>query len=153
MIAPAPVNDALLQALTAAAEADGVTKHVVGAVIPDDTGRVLLLHRPAGDFLGDLWELPSGGVEHGESLLDALQREVEEETGLVITGVSNCLGHFDYTSGSGRPTRQFNFTVAVEGTDVRLTEHDVYEWADTTGQQKTSEAVQAVLAAWHQHIS
>ncbi|GAA2666629.1 hypothetical protein GCM10010400_29050 [Streptomyces aculeolatus] len=153
MIVSAPVDEALLQALTAAADADGITKHVVGAVIPDNTGRVLLLHRPAGDFLGDLWELPSGGVDRGEPLLDALRREVEEETGLVITGISSYLGHLDYTSGSGRPTRQFNFAATVEGSGVRLTEHDGYEWADSTGQQKTSEAVQTVLAAWHQHTT
>lgn len=155
MIAPAaPVDAALLQALTAAADADGITKHVVGAVITDDAGQVLLLHRPTDDFLGDLWELPSGGVERGETLTAALEREVAEETVQTVTSIRSYLGHFDYVSGSGRRTRQFNFAVAVAaGTEVRLTEHDDFRWADTTGQQKTSEAVQTVLAAWHQHIS
>ncbi|AUH44941.1 DNA mismatch repair protein MutT [Streptomyces sp. CMB-StM0423] len=141
----------MLQALTTTADADGITKHVVGAVLADPAGRVLLLHRPPSDFLGDLWELPSGGVENGETLLDAVHREVAEETGLPVTGISSYLGHFDYTSGSGRKTRQFNFAAAAVGSDVRLTEHDAYEWADTTSQHKTSEAVRTVLATWHQH--
>lgn len=150
MIAPAPVDAALLQALTAAADADGITKHVVGAVIPDNTGRILLLHRPPADFLGDLWELPSGGVEPGETLTAALDREVAEETGLTITSVDGYLGHFDYLSGSGRKTRQFNFAASAAGSEVRLTEHDDCNWADATEQYRTSEAVQTVLAAWHQ---
>ncbi|AZM50734.1 DNA mismatch repair protein MutT [Streptomyces sp. WAC 06738] len=142
----------MLQALTTAADADGITKRVVGAVIPDDAGQVLLLHRPADDFLGGLWELPSGGVEDGETLLDAVRREVAEETGLPVTGISSYLGHFDYLSGSGRRTRQFNFAAEVAScTAVKLTEHDEYEWAETAGQHKTSEAVQKVLAAWRQH--
>ncbi|WP_309505512.1 NUDIX hydrolase [Streptomyces phytophilus] len=154
MIAPAaPVDAALLQALTATADADGITKHVVGAVITDDTGQVLLLHRPADDFLGGLWELPSGGVGDGETLLGAVRREVAEETGLPVTGISSYLGSFDYTSGSGRLTRQFNFAAAVAGSDVQLTEHDDFQWADTAGQHKTSQAVQTVLAAWHKYAA
>ncbi len=50
----------------------------VFGIITDDEDRVLLCHRR--DF--DLWNLPGGGVEEGESPWDALVREIEEETGL-----------------------------------------------------------------------
>ena len=47
-------------------------------------GRVLLLrHQKAGE---EVWLLPGGGVNLGESLLRALQRELWEETGLFPTG-------------------------------------------------------------------
>jgi ADP-ribose pyrophosphatase YjhB (NUDIX family) len=43
-------------------------------------GRILLLrHEKAG---GEVWLLPGGGVQVGESLVRALQRELWEETGL-----------------------------------------------------------------------
>lgn len=143
------VDTALLDGLLRTAAADGVAKHVVGAVVAGADGRVLLLHRPADDYLGGLWELPSGGVEDGESLTEALRREVGEETGLEVTAVGACLGHFDYMSKSGRPTRQFNFTATVaDGTAVTLTEHDGYLWADREQQERTSSAVREVLAAW-----
>jgi len=34
-----------------------------------------------------LWELPCGGVEPYENILDALKREVKEECGLIITNI------------------------------------------------------------------
>ncbi|GAA3655770.1 NUDIX hydrolase [Streptomyces chitinivorans] len=145
----ASADTAILDDLLRTAAAEGVAKHVVGAVFTDADGRVLLLHRPADDYLGGLWELPSGGVEDGESLTEALCREVVEETGLEVTAVGAYLGHFDYLSKSGRPTRQFNFTATVaDGTAVTLTEHDEYLWANREQQERTSGAVRGVLAAW-----
>ncbi len=144
-----PLDTALLDDLARAAERDGIAKTVVGAVIADNDGKVLLLHRPADDYLGGLWELPSGGVDDGEDLIEALHREVAEETGLTVTAAGGYLGHFDYCSGSGRATRQFNFTATVaSGEAVKLTEHDAHLWADRTQQNQVSTAVQAVLDTW-----
>lgn len=52
----------------------------VAAVIEDPDGRVLLHRRRVGSG----WAPPSGHVEPGESLQQALRREVIEETGLTI---------------------------------------------------------------------
>jgi 8-oxo-dGTP diphosphatase len=75
---------------------------------------VLLLKRPANDFMGGIFELPSGKVEPGEDLKPALAREVEEETGLTVAVAMAYLGRFDYTSGSGKKSRQFDFVVTVD---------------------------------------
>ncbi|CAN5215601.1 hypothetical protein BH20ACT13_BH20ACT13_01880 [soil metagenome] len=47
-------------------------------------GRILLLRHVKAS--GEVWLLPGGGVRNGESLLRALQRELEEETGLFPPG-------------------------------------------------------------------
>ena len=51
----------------------------VGAVILNEDGLVLGLERR--DIPG-AWQLPQGGLEGNETLLEAIQREVREETGI-----------------------------------------------------------------------
>jgi ADP-ribose pyrophosphatase YjhB (NUDIX family) len=57
----------------------------VTAVVPDDRGRILMVHRTDND----LWALPGGAMDLGERMADAAVREVKEETGIEIevTGV------------------------------------------------------------------
>ena len=47
-------------------------------------GRILLIRHEKGDK--EHWLLPGGGVQGGESLTEALLRELEEETGLLASG-------------------------------------------------------------------
>ncbi|MFF4028061.1 MULTISPECIES: NUDIX hydrolase [Nocardia] len=141
---------ALIEQLTTGATNDGVQQLVVGAVVQHD-GKVLLLQRPEHDFMGGIWELPSGKVEPGESLDQALIREVKEETGLSVTALRTYLGSFDYQSGSGKKSRQFNFAVDVDSSEpVKLQEHDAYTWTSLTEEAPVTDAVRDVLAAYQQ---
>lgn len=60
--------------------------HVAVAVIEDGDGRILLSQRLAHAHQGGLWEFPGGKVEPGESLGQALCREIHEELGLRVEG-------------------------------------------------------------------
>jgi 8-oxo-dGTP diphosphatase len=130
------------------ARQEGVQRLIVGAVI--SSGRdVLLLKRPQDDFMGGIHELPSGNVEPGETLDTALRREVKEETGLDVKAITGYLGSFDYTSASGKKSRQFNFTTAVSATEpVRLQEHDDYMWAAPALDAPVTDAVKAILEVY-----
>jgi 8-oxo-dGTP diphosphatase len=55
----------------------------VGAVVTDGHGRLLLIQRGHEPGAG-LWSLPGGRVEPGETDVEALVREMEEETGLTV---------------------------------------------------------------------
>lgn len=55
-------------------------KFGVFGIIFDDKKRVLLCHRR--DY--DLWNLPGGGLEKGETLWEGIKREIAEETGLNV---------------------------------------------------------------------
>ncbi len=55
----------------------------VGAFVFDADGRVLLVERGKPPGVG-LWTVPGGRLEPGETLAQAVAREVQEETGLVV---------------------------------------------------------------------
>lgn len=128
--------------------AAGISRYIVGAVVRDAQCSVLLLKRPSEDFMGGIFELPSGKVESGESLLEALTRELKEETAMDLIGVERYLGFFDYVSKSGRATRQFNFLLRADG-NVVLSEHDAFEWVGADGLPKVNltDAVREMIAA------
>jgi len=52
---------------------------VVAGLIQDEKGRYLVTRRRAGSHLAGFWEFPGGKRESGESLEDALKRELAEE--------------------------------------------------------------------------
>jgi mutator protein MutT len=57
----------------------------VGALIVDETGRLFLARRgPQAKNERGLWEFPGGSVEYGETLADALAREMMEEYGVQV---------------------------------------------------------------------
>ena len=144
------IDHILIQQLLADAQKDGVQKLVVGAVIYENN-RFLLLERVPSDSMGGFVGIPSGTVEDGEDLLTALAREVQEETGLIVTSTLKYLGSFNWTSSSGKKTRHFNFLVEVEAGEIKLspTEHQAYYWVALSDVAFTtlniSDATKAVL--------
>ncbi len=92
---------------------------------------ILHTHSTRGGF----WQPVTGGVEPGESLLDAAQREAEEETGLIFPFPPQSLEkNFEFVS-RGRVNREYGYFLAVSGDEktlpkIRLDqrEHTDYLW-------------------------
>ena len=61
-----------------------ITDVAVGVMLRPD-GTVLLGNRPAGKPWPGWWELPGGKIEFGESVIQALARELNEELGIRLT--------------------------------------------------------------------
>ncbi len=55
----------------------------VGVLVRAD-GRFLLTSRPPGKAYAGYWEFPGGKIEAGESVHDALRRELQDEIGITI---------------------------------------------------------------------
>ena len=107
----------------------GILRIVVGAVLKRDE-KALLLQRRKDDYLGGIFEIPSGEVEEGETLRRALERKTKEETGLSVIRVDEYLGSFEYSSRSGQKSRQLNFRVSVRPSAFVLTEHEAFVWVN-----------------------
>lgn len=67
----------------AAPPANSVVPSVVAAVL-NDNGELLMIHRTDNN----LWALPGGGHDIGESIADTVVREVREETGITVEVIS-----------------------------------------------------------------
>jgi 8-oxo-dGTP diphosphatase len=78
---------------------------VGGVVIAD--GRALLVRRGHPPLEGE-WSIPGGTLEVGEALLDAVRRELAEETGIEVR-VGDLIEVFEriFPDGEGRPKYHF----------------------------------------------
>lgn len=58
--------------------------HVVAGALFNARGKVLLSQRPPGKHMEGYWEFPGGKIEAGETPLEALARELDEEIGIEV---------------------------------------------------------------------
>ena len=65
---------------------------VAVGILLKPNGDVLLACRPEGKPYAGYWEFPGGKVEVGESVIDALKREFEEEIGVRIVSAEPWCG-------------------------------------------------------------
>ncbi|WP_131785353.1 NUDIX hydrolase [Protofrankia symbiont of Coriaria ruscifolia] len=93
----------------------------VTAVVTDETGRILMVHKTDND----LWALPGGGMDLGESIADAAVRETKEETGIDIE-VTGLIGVYTnprhvlaYDDGEVRQQFSLCFTTRMLGGTLR----------------------------------
>jgi len=98
-------------------------------------GKLLVINKNGGPYI-NRYDLPGGSLEEGESLLNALKREVHEETGYEIEAVKQ-IGVTDFTL----PWKWRDFTdvhhiavfYLVKIVGGQLSDPDVFEGQDSDG--------------------
>ena len=93
---------------------------IVGGLIVNTDGCLFVYQRSYQRRLfPGCWDIPGGHVEPGESLQEALAREVYEETGWTLARVIDVVEIFDYevtdSAGEFVARRVFDFLVEVSG--------------------------------------
>lgn len=98
---------------------------VVAAVIFDEQGRIFATQRGYGEWK-DWWEFPGGKTELGETLQDALKREIREELDAEIE-VGHLLRTINYDYPSFHLTMHC-FKCRLIERDFTLLEHEAAKW-------------------------
>ncbi len=125
---------------------------------PDN--ELALIHKKRGPYTG-LLDLPGGSIEYGEDVEEALRREVLEETGLTVEGLSlrNAISfNFEYQEEE-QPCNLFHIGIIYEGSvdkkeQLRPTVTDLdasdAEWIPLGAleEDKVSPLLWNVLARW-----
>ena len=115
-------------------------------------GRILSMRRSLSkDAAPGIWEALSGRIEPGEEPLDAVRREIGEESGLEVEVHPRPLSAH-VSERAGIPMVIVYYLAEWKSGDVRLSEeHDAFEWLDAgsfaarTPIPQLAEAVRRVL--------
>ena len=89
--------------------------------------KILLIKRKE-QFKKNKWDVPGGGVKYGENPSAALQREVKEETGLIIQPLKPISF---WTFYKDKSTQVFGITVLVKPKSTKIKigkEHSNFKW-------------------------
>jgi ADP-ribose pyrophosphatase YjhB (NUDIX family) len=96
----------------------------VTAFVQDKAGRLLLIRRTDND----LYAIPGGALELGETLTQTVQREVMEETGIAVN-VTGLIGVYsdpehviEFTDGEARQEFSICFRANPTGGDLRTSD-------------------------------
>ena len=88
----------------------------------DNSGQILLMWRQPWDSEGGLWDVPGGGIDPGETMIESALREFKEESGIRLSEKDvkhfktvyvqkpgrDFVMHLYYTSFRGRPEVMLN---------------------------------------------
>jgi ADP-ribose pyrophosphatase YjhB (NUDIX family) len=124
---------------------------VSAAIVRD--GKVLVVRRARAPAL-NLYTLPGGVVEAGETLIEAVVREVKEETSLSIEPVA-LAGHRELIARDARGKVERHFVILcfaarwLAGETVLSGELDEARWLDPSelGAYRTTEGLAEIVAA------
>lgn len=102
------------------------------ALIQDPHGKILLIHKP---LPSDYWDLPGGRIQPGETIDQALLREVTEEIGEVIVSSKNFFSADianiqvkDQSYERGLILFTYLCSIKMQGEIIISNEHDLFQW-------------------------
>jgi 8-oxo-dGTP diphosphatase len=103
----------------------------VKGIIHREDGKILVLKRsPKDDHKPSVWETVGGGMDREETPQEALIREVNEETGLIIK-VGKPFNIFSFKKDTGEFKIGITFVCEyVSGEVILSDEHTEYRWID-----------------------
>jgi 8-oxo-dGTP diphosphatase len=96
-----------------------------------NNNKLLLIKRHQNDpHCPEEWEVPGGRINENETLIQGLQREIKEETGLDAI-IKNSFATENFVRDDGQPINMTHFICEYTCGEIKLSEeHCTYEWVD-----------------------
>ena len=122
----------MLQTLITQAQNDGIQRLNVAAVLFDDQGKMLITQRSiTKKYLPNVWHIPGGQIDEGETVEEALKREVKEELDLQITEIMADTGVVhDYAGHGDLKSRTLFILAKSQGVITLDHENQAYKYID-----------------------
>ena len=121
---------------------DGILDVAAGVILRPD-GKLLLGQRPQGKPWAGWWELPGGKLEPGETVLQALARELAEEIGIRVTQAHPWVTYI-HTYPHTTVRLAFCRVTAWEG-EPRGLENQALRWVDPAAATAVGDLLPATL--------
>lgn len=132
-------------------------KIAVRAIITDQHKNILLLQRSKTDCCPGMWNLPGGKVDFNETVLQALTKEMKEETALDLREAS-FFQYLDNLPGDGSPLHFITLVFIVRATgNVKINHESAdYAWVGKADLNKYKTAFrneEAMLEFWRKYCN
>jgi 8-oxo-dGTP diphosphatase len=101
--------------------------NVVAAIIKKK-GSYFIAQRNKEKYMGLKWEFPGGKVDPGETLIEALSREIHEELNINIR-VHEKLAQERYKDNEINIVLHYFLCSIIDGT-IKLNEHEAMKWVE-----------------------
>lgn len=109
------------------------SKFEVVSCFVEHNQEILLLHRQDHKPQGGTWGVPAGKVDFNENILDTMQREIQEETGIILES-----SQLNYFKKIFVKYEDYDFIYHIYHTNLAYkpeiilssTEHKNYQWID-----------------------
>ncbi|MBS3148219.1 NUDIX hydrolase [Candidatus Woesearchaeota archaeon] len=103
-------------------------KIILKAVVKRDEKYLILLRAPTAKDYPEQWDFPGGNLEKNEEPLTGIEREVKEETGLVVKAINPVATYDEFEDDD-----QWHFTIystkIISGELSLSHEHTAFKWA------------------------
>lgn len=102
----------------------------VKALLKNSQDKYLLLRRNPDKYpeAGATWDIVGGRIDAGRPLLDNLQREIREETGLELTSIPKLVAAQDILKIPGKHVVRLTYIGEIEGEPVLDGDHTEFGW-------------------------
>lgn len=107
---------------------------IVTGILKCDDLFLIVRRSKNDDFYPGFWEFPGGHLEDGETLNEALKRELEEEIGYTLDSIPIITNYFDEVKTFENKlvhNLEIDFIITVDKTKLNIklsNEHSEYKW-------------------------